>query len=611
MNPVSDTPNRSASILIVDDEARNRELLRVMLTPEGLDLTTAASGEEALVMVAEHPPDLILLDVMMPGMDGYEVALRLKSDESTKSIPIIMVTALDDHKARVLGLGAGAEDFLTKPLDRAELQVRVRNLLRLKAYGDELRATLGALESANRKLDLHTREIAAAQAMSDAATARLTRLQRITAALGSTVTQDGVADSVLHEAIVALECKAGAVVIKSEDESGLTLLREAGTLDSVMRSFSPALAGKSSGPCAEAIEHCRAIYLESFEEMQLRYPAFQRINKADAHGAWMFLPLGIGNKAVGVLAFGFAGARAFTPLDRDFADTVARYCAQALDRVRLRVAAAAALAEASEARLMAEHANSVKTIFLRAMSHELRTPLNAISGYTEILELGIRGEVNPEQVKDLGRIKRAANYLLRLINDVLTIARFEGARPLNVISLAVNPVLAEVDELCTLQAKAKGLTLEVTRCAREIFVAGDAERFQQILVNLITNAIKFTPSGGSIAVTCDDESGLVRVRVIDTGIGIAKADIDRVFEPFVQIDRHLTTATQQGVGLGLSISRELARAMKGDLKLQSTEAVGSTFILTLPIASESSVPERNEVQGPPADDSPYLEALAS
>ncbi|HMG12333.1 MAG TPA: ATP-binding protein [Gemmatimonadaceae bacterium] len=601
----------TASVLIVDDEPRNRDLLTIMLTPEGLDLSTAASGEEALAMVAAHPPDLILLDVMMPGMDGYEVALRLKSNKSTKSIPIIMVTALDDLKARVLGLGAGAEDFLTKPLDRAELQVRVRNLLRLKSYGDELRATLGALETANVQLDRRRLEIAAAQALADAATARLTRLQKITAALGSTDTQDEVADSVLHEAIVALECKAGAVIIMPEDGAGLTLLREAGTSDSVMRSFSSAVANGPSGPCAESFKHCRAIYLESFQEMQVHYPAFERVSRNDSHGAWMFLPLGIAGKAIGVLAFGFAGARAFTALDRDFADTVARYCAQALDRVRLRVAAAAALAEASDARLMAEHANSAKTVFLRAMSHELRTPLNAISGYTEILELGIRGEVNPEQVKDLGRIKRAASYLLRLINDVLTIARFEGARPLNIISLAVNPVLAEVEELCALQAKAKGLTLEVNRSANDMFVAGDAERFQQILVNLITNAIKFTPSGGSITVTCDDESGLVRVRVIDTGVGIAKADIDRVFEPFVQIDRHLTSATQQGVGLGLSISRELARAMKGDLTLQSTEGVGSTFTLTLPIASESSVPAEKGESGPIADDSPYLEALAS
>jgi signal transduction histidine kinase len=222
------------------------------------------------------------------------------------------------------------------------------------------------------------------------------------------------------------------------------------------------------------------------------------------------------------------------------------------------------------------------------MSHELRTPLNAISGYTEILEMGIRGVVNPAQVKDLGRIKRASAYLLRLINDVLTIARLEGARPLHLISIAVNPVLAEVEEFCILQAKANGLTLTAVPCDHQIFASADAERFQQILLNLITNAVKFTPKGGNITVTCDDDTDAVRVRVSDSGVGIRSLDIDRVFEPFVQIDRHLTTATQQGVGLGLSISRELARAMSGDLTVESTEGVGSTFTLTLPIGSDIS-----------------------
>jgi signal transduction histidine kinase len=211
--------------------------------------------------------------------------------------------------------------------------------------------------------------------------------------------------------------------------------------------------------------------------------------------------------------------------------------------------------------------------------------------------------VNPEQIKDLGRIKRASAYLLRLINDVLTIARMEGARPLNVISIPVNPVLAEVEGLCALQAKAKDLTLTVTPCERDVSVAADAERFQQVLLNLITNAIKFTPSGGSIGVTCDREAGTVRIQVQDTGVGISEIDIERVFEPFVQIDRHLTAATQQGVGLGLSISRELARAMRGDLTLQSAEGVGSTFTLTLPVATEDSLAPRFESSGPAIDES--------
>ncbi len=587
-SPTTPPPGRPACILIVDDERHNRELLEVMLKPAGFLFLSATSGEEALAMLSRQPPDLILLDVMMPGMDGYEVAGKIKADPAAKNIPIIMLTALDDRNSRMLGLNAGAEDFLTKPVDRAELSVRVRNLLRIKAYGDELRGALDTLESVNQQLDRRTKEIASAQAIADGASARLARLQKITAALSNTVTQDEVADSVLSEAILALECDAGAVVVGDEPGGQLTLLRESGSLDPLMRSFKNLEPSPSVGPYAEAIEKCLPIYLESFEEMVARYPAFESVSRGKSRGAWIFLPLGIAGQAVGALAFGFTGPRKFTLLDRHFADTVSRYCAQALDRVRLRVAAASALADASDARLLAEHANNAKTVFLRAMSHELRTPLNAISGYTEILELGIRGAVNPEQVKDLGRIKRAASYLLRLINDVLTIARFEGARPLEVISIPVNSMLAEVDGLCALQARAKGLTLTVELSKTEVVVAADTERFQQILLNLITNATKFTLTGGKIDVTCDEYEGAVRIRVADTGLGIRPVDFERVFEPFVQIDRHLTISTQQGVGLGLSISRELARAMSGDLTLESAEGIGSIFTLTLPLALDPS-----------------------
>jgi PAS domain S-box-containing protein len=136
MSPTPDVADHPARILIVDDERHNRQLLEIMLAPEGFHLLTAASGAEALALVAQQPPDLILLDIMMPGMDGYEVAGKIKNDLATKNIPIIMVTALDDRKARMLGLSAGAEDLLTKPVDRVELCMRVRNLLRLKAYGE-------------------------------------------------------------------------------------------------------------------------------------------------------------------------------------------------------------------------------------------------------------------------------------------------------------------------------------------------------------------------------------------------------------------------------------------------------------------------------------------
>ena len=130
--------DHKATILIVDDEPINRELLEALLKPEGYLTQTANSGEAALTMVAQQPPDLILLDIMMPGMDGYHVAGKLKADTATRNIPIIMVTALTDRSSKLSGLNAGAEEFLNKPVDRAELWVRVRNLLRLKEYNDFL-----------------------------------------------------------------------------------------------------------------------------------------------------------------------------------------------------------------------------------------------------------------------------------------------------------------------------------------------------------------------------------------------------------------------------------------------------------------------------------------
>ena len=132
MIPTPEATGYQARILIVDDERPNRQLLEVMLKPEGFHLLTATNGEEALAAVAQHPPDLILLDVMMPGMNGYQVAAKIKANPDTRNIPVIMLTALDDRNSRMHGLNVGAEDFLTKPVDRVELCTRVRNLLHAK-----------------------------------------------------------------------------------------------------------------------------------------------------------------------------------------------------------------------------------------------------------------------------------------------------------------------------------------------------------------------------------------------------------------------------------------------------------------------------------------------
>ncbi len=240
------------------------------------------------------------------------------------------------------------------------------------------------------------------------------------------------------------------------------------------------------------------------------------------------------------------------------------------------------LNEAQVARAEAEAANKAKTEFLAVMSHELRTPLNAIGGYAELLEMGLRGPVTQAQLEDLRKIRRSQRHLLGLINDIMNFARIEtGHVSLSFDNVPVNETLAVLDALTEPQVAAKGIHYEHGRCDPALTVWADKEKTRQILINLVSNAIKFTAPGGSIRIECVQVDGTVEFKVTDTGRGIPRDKLEAIFEPFIQVNRQFTRE-QEGVGLGLSISRDLARMMNGDLRAESVEGQGSTFTLTLP-----------------------------
>ena len=241
--------------------------------------------------------------------------------------------------------------------------------------------------------------------------------------------------------------------------------------------------------------------------------------------------------------------------------------------------------EAEEARAQAEAANEAKSHFLATMSHELRTPLNAVTGYADLLTLGIRGPVTEAQRDDLERIKRSGQHLLSVINDILHFAKLEaGQIEFELTDVPIEGALAEVETLIAPQLSAKRLAYHFVGCdegGARVVAHADRERCQQIVLNLLTNAVKVTPEGGRITVACAADGERVFVRVSDTGIGIPADKVASVFDPFVQVSRKLNRPSE-GVGLGLAISRDLARGMGGDLTAESEPGKGSTFTLTLP-----------------------------
>ena len=246
-----------------------------------------------------------------------------------------------------------------------------------------------------------------------------------------------------------------------------------------------------------------------------------------------------------------------------------------------------------KAREEAEIANRVKSEFLALLSHEFRTPLQAIFGYTELLEREIHGPLNEAQLRDLKRIQQSQQHLLGLITTILDFARLESGQGLDVqlAPLVLNDILCTMEGFVGPQLEKKNLCY-LYKCDDPTLTAqADAAKVEQIILNLLANAIKFTPAGGTISLECVADGNRVNVIVRDTGIGIPSDKLEAIFEPFVQIRPRGTTMT--GTGLGLPISRRLATAMGGVLFATSETGCGSKFTLGL-----AAVPSRSETATP-------------
>jgi PAS domain S-box-containing protein len=499
-----------ARVLVADDNADMREYIARLLTAQGWEVERAADGRAALHAARARRPDLVLSDVMMPGLDGFGLLHELRTDPALRDLPVILLSARAGEEARVEGVQSGADDYLVKPFAAQELVARVGAHLTLARLRHETEATLRESEARFRNMADH-------------------------APVMLWVTEADGSCSFLNREWYAFTGQT--------PEQGLGF----GWLDATH---------PDDRAAAEA----------AFVSANARRAPFRveyRLRRAD----------GEYRRAVDAAAPRFGPDGAYLGYIGSVMDIE--------ERARLLDAERVARREAESARAEAEAANRAKSEFLAVMSHELRTPLNAIGGYAELLEMGVRGPVNDAQREDLLRIRKSQQHLLGLINDVLNYARVEtGTVHYSMSDVPLDDTIATAEALVAPQVRARGLTLDFAGCDRTLTVRADAEKLRQVLLNLLTNAVKFTAPGGRITIGCVVEPTRVRITVADTGIGVSPDKLTSIFEPFVQVNPRLTR-TQDGVGLGLAISRDLARGMGGDLTVESEEGVGSTFTLTL------------------------------
>jgi signal transduction histidine kinase len=336
-------------------------------------------------------------------------------------------------------------------------------------------------------------------------------------------------------------------------------------------------------------------FRQSFDESLVT--RLQGLFGTGASDGFIGVPLVVKGRVTGLLAVLRPRASPATPEDEALLSALADQTAAPLehalladrverttlvaDNVRLYEAERTARIEAERARAEAEAANRAKSEFLANMSHELRTPLNAIGGYVELIEMGLRGAVTAEQREDLQRIRASQRVLLRLVEDVLDVAKLETARvPIQLADVPLHELLAGAEALVFPQLFAKSLRYHYQPVDPTVSVCADRQRLQQIILNLLSNAIKFTPNGGTITLSAEAQDDAVFVRLTDTGRGIPAEKLEVIFEPFVRVESGFSRSTE-GAGLGLAISRSLSRAMGGDLTAQSTLGAGSTFVLNL------------------------------
>jgi PAS domain S-box-containing protein len=543
--PAVTSPPREdrVNILLVDDRVENLLALDAILEPLGERLVRAHSGDEALKCLLTEEFAVILLDVQMPGLNGFETAELIKSRERTRYVPIIFLTAISKDEAYVFrGYSVGAVDYMSKPFQPDVLRSKVSVFVDLYRKQRQLKQQERMLrEAAIREVELEHRTLLLAQ---EARTAQI-----VSTALDAIIVLDADRKVTLFNGAAERVFRRSASDVLGHSIAELVPGSE---LDTILTTIQKSSAGQGPVPQLHAVRGVRA----DGERFPLE---------------------------VSVSCLEVAGECSFTIIARDVTDRLRSEEALRTQAVSLERNAAELqqLNDALQARQEElERAMTARNRFYASMSHELRTPINAIIGYNTLLLDHIYGPLNEKQTHGLQRTHKAANHLLELVNDVLDLSKIEAGK----IELTLQPVPfpATIEDLfVTVRplADEHETQLELRVDGPSKAIISDPRRVRQILLNLLSNAIKFgrgKPICVEVALGAADH---IEVAVSDQGEGIASEDLPRIFDEFVQLSNSQRFG---GTGLGLPISKRLAALLGGELCVSSERGKGSTFRLTLP-----------------------------
>ncbi len=522
MNDIRERPK----ILIVDDQPANLAALRWLLRDVGAEIIAGSSGTEALELCLHHELALILLDVQMPEMSGYEVAAFLQGAEQTRGIPVVFLTAAHADELHMLeGYDAGAVDYLQKPINDKVLLSKVKIFLEIHHRKLELERTARLLAEKNRQLQVEISEREHSEA----------KLRAITQSA--------------RDAIIAIDAR-GIVQLWNRGAEIIFGHERAEMLGQSVLRLIPRRYRRAHETGMDQSNHTGLLNLAG------RVVELYGLRK---NGEEFPLSISISTWAIG-------GHRHYSAVVRDITE-----------RVRDHEALKAA-------KLAAETANRTKSDFLAIVSHEIRTPLNGVLGMGELLLASDLSNTDRSRVET---IIRSGDSLMAIINDILDFSKIEaGKLELERTTIDLRLLLEELSGLFWGFVRKQDIHYQQI-VADDIppFILGDPVRLRQVLINLLSNAVKFTREGGVTLsvrpVSRRDRMVTIRFDVQDTGIGISPEQFAKLFKSFSQVDSS-TTRRFGGTGLGLSITQRLVTLMGGDIEVESTVDRGSLFRVTLP-----------------------------